>query len=77
MSSLLAEEEKKELELLRTFYQKVAHATVNHDRLPVPGSTDEYYAVVYPSTLGKLLDGVNKLWYYTTNTEVYSETSGT
>lgn len=69
MTTLQEEEDKKELEKLRTFYKKVAHATMNHDVLTVPDPedalSDESYAVVYPATLSKLLEEVNPRWYYT------------
>lgn len=81
MSTLKEQEDAKELEKLRAFYKKVAHATVNHDVLTVPDPedalSDESYAVVYPATLSKLLEEVNPLWYYTAVEPNFSETSGT
>lgn len=71
-ATLKEQEDAKDLEKLRAFYRKVAHATVNHD---VEGDS----AVVYPSTLGKLLEEVNPLWYYTAVDPItgLSDTSGT
>lgn len=79
--TLKEQEDAKDLEKLRAFYRKVAHATVNHDVLTVPDPedalADESYAVVYPSTLEKLLAEVNPRWFYTAVEPNFSETSGT
>jgi len=70
-TTLKEQEDAKDLEKLRAFYRKVAHATLNHEVLVVPYKhdtlkkiDDETYAVVYPATLAKLLEEVNPLWYY-------------
>jgi CO dehydrogenase/acetyl-CoA synthase beta subunit len=82
--TLKEQEDAKDLEKLRAFYRKVAHATVNHEVLTVPDPEDELsnesYAVVYPATLAKLLAEVNPRWYYTASFDPFdrlSDTSGT
>jgi len=76
--TLKEQEDAKDLEKLRAFYRKVAHATVNHDVLT--GIDADQYGVVYPATLAKLLAEVNPRWYYTASFDPFdrlSDTSGT
>lgn len=49
-------------EKLEAFFEEVANLTVNHNVLL--GSEDEY-AVVYPSKLGKALEKVDPEWFST------------